>query len=108
MPEAQHNTQNRIGQHSQHIPTARCGAPQPQVLTWDDKGYIAQLTRCGIQATGWPWDDQADQKKMFDAVADGTFDALMLDSYVLEHGAHMRCDMTVVGPLFDQERVRAP
>jgi hypothetical protein len=39
---------------------------------------------------------------MFDAVGNHTLDALVLDSYVLEYAANNRCDVTVVGGMFDQ------
>jgi ABC-type amino acid transport substrate-binding protein len=45
------------------------------------------LGRHGINATGWPWETEEDQNAMFDAVANGTFDALVLDNFVLEVGS---------------------
>jgi len=42
--------------------------------------------------------------RMFEAVANKTIDALVLDSYVLEYAAASRCDVTVVGDMFDQVR----
>ena len=88
------------------LSSARAVSPphpsHPQVATWDDEEYLTDLGRRGVKATGLPWDGEADQIAMFDSVANGTFDALVLDSYVLEYGTNSRCDVTVVGDVFDQ------
>ncbi|GBF92326.1 glutamate receptor [Raphidocelis subcapitata] len=76
--------------------------PGKKVATWDDEEYLTDLGRRGVNATGLPWEEEADQIAMFDSVANGTFDALVLDSYVLEYGTNSRCDVTVVGDVFDQ------
>jgi hypothetical protein len=41
---------------------------------------------------------------MIDMVANGTLDALVLDSYVLEYAANSRCDVEVVGGMIFQVR----
>ncbi|GBF92327.1 glutamate receptor [Raphidocelis subcapitata] len=76
--------------------------PGKKVLTWEDKYYTNFLGQEGINSTGWPWDTEQDQIALFNAVANGTFDALVLDNFVLEFGANSRCDVTVVGDSFNQ------
>ncbi|KIY99750.1 hypothetical protein MNEG_8210 [Monoraphidium neglectum] len=76
--------------------------PGRNVGTWDDPEYLGDLKRRGVTATPLPWNDEADQDAMFDAVGNHTLDALVLDSYVLEYAANNRCDVTVVGGMFDQ------
>ncbi|GBF92328.1 glutamate receptor [Raphidocelis subcapitata] len=76
--------------------------PGKKVLTWEDEYYMNFLGQQGINSTGWPWDTEEDQLMLFNAVANGTFDALVLDNFVLEFGANSRCDVTVVGDSFSQ------
>ncbi|GBF92325.1 glutamate receptor [Raphidocelis subcapitata] len=76
--------------------------PGKNVLTWEDEYYTNYLGHYGINATGWPWDTEEDQLALFNAIANGTFDALFLDNFVLEYGANSRCDVTVVGDSVNQ------
>ena len=73
-----------------------------KIATWDDASYLAKLGRRGVNATGLPWDDKDDQNAMFESVANGTYDALVLEDYILEYGTNSRCDVTVVGTTFNE------
>ncbi|GBF92329.1 glutamate receptor [Raphidocelis subcapitata] len=76
--------------------------PGKKVATWEYDDYITDLKRKGVNATGLPWEGEADQIAMFDAVANGNFDALVLEGYVLDYGANSRCDVAVVGDMFNE------
>lgn len=76
--------------------------PGKVVATYDDPVYMSDMTRRGIIPKGYPWETTADEQVMFDAVANGDVDALVLDSYVLEWNAASRCDVQVVGDTWEQ------
>jgi hypothetical protein len=76
--------------------------PGKRVGTWDDLEYLGDLARRGVQARGLPWNDGMDQEAMLEAVRNGTLDALVLDSYVLQFAAASTCDLATVGGVWQQ------
>ena len=79
--------------------------PGKLVGTWDLAGdgpdYMQLLQRYGVAAVGFPWADAADESAMFEALRNGTIDALVLDASTLLHRAANTCDIYVVGDGFD-------
>jgi hypothetical protein len=76
--------------------------PLSKVATWNDEEYLGVLKRKGVHAIGLPWSDEDDENAMFDSVANGTYDALVLEDYILEYGSNTRCDVMVVGKTFHE------
>lgn len=72
--------------------------PNKQVATWE--GYISVLQRMGINAVGLPWNSNGDEQNMIESVANGTFQALVLEHNFLQKIVGNSCNLTLVGDRF--------
>eukprot|EP00879_Flechtneria_rotunda_P019430 GHRR01020408.1.p1 GENE.GHRR01020408.1~~GHRR01020408.1.p1 ORF type:complete len:473 (+),score=113.43 GHRR01020408.1:178-1419(+) len=75
--------------------------PGRRVVTWEY--YTTTMERYNVNATGMPWNGEADQLAMIEALRAGEYDALVLDTPVLEHamGTDVHCNLFVVGDPFE-------
>ena len=91
LPEFQHRIRQRVTRHQDSIglPSNSTHAAYPPTCYLPTHPFSKRLrpqTPCPTHHL----------------LQNGTLDALVLDSYVLEFGSASRCDVTVVGPLFEQ------
>ncbi|KAG2429089.1 hypothetical protein HXX76_011329 [Chlamydomonas incerta] len=72
--------------------------PGHRVGTWD--AIAKNFMKYGIRPEPLPWDTEADGLHMLDMVATGDLDALILDSPWLRYQLADRCDVKIVGRMF--------
>ncbi|PNH08131.1 Glutamate [NMDA] receptor subunit 1 [Tetrabaena socialis] len=78
--------------------TSVADLPRYKVGTWD---VIAKnFMKYGVRPEPLPWNTEEDGLKMLEMVATGELDALILDNPWLRYQLANRCDITIVGRLF--------
>lgn len=73
--------------------------PGKAVGTFEE--YVPQLKKYGIAAAAYPWNNDEDETAMFDALMNGTIQALILDTSILQYRAANNCEIAIVGDSFD-------